>query len=128
MSPSSSPTSFSITRSRCSSSGVYFISVGVLAWLSVQFEWIRNIHIAIFLIFVAIIGMAAVLLSDRLRMKRKRFISRHFKRPQYDYQKIWEGFTTRTTSVTQTQGPLQHHRPDGLGNAGDPLGQHLACG
>ena len=83
--------------------GVYFISVGVLAWLSVQFEWIRNIHIAIFLIFLAMIGMAVILLSDRLRMKRKRFISRHFKRPQYDYQKIWEGFTTRTTSVTQTR-------------------------
>ncbi len=49
------------------------------------------------------IGMAVILLSDRLRMKRKRFISRHFKRPQYDYQKIWEGFTTRTTSVTQTR-------------------------
>jgi putative PEP-CTERM system histidine kinase len=83
--------------------GVYFISVGLLAWLSVQFEWIRNIHIAIFLIFLAMIGMAVILLSDRLRMKRKRFISRHFKRPQYDYQKIWEGFTTRTTSVTQTR-------------------------
>lgn len=83
--------------------GVYFISVGVLAWLSVRFEWIRNIHVAIFLVFVALIGMAVILLSDRLRMKRKRFISRHFKRPQYDYQKIWEGFTTRTTSVTQTR-------------------------
>ena len=83
--------------------GVYFISVGVLAWLSVRFEWIRNIHIAIFLVFLAMIGIAVILLSDRLRMKRKRFISRHFKRPQYDYQKIWEGFTTRTTSVTQTR-------------------------
>ena len=83
--------------------GVYFMSVGVLAWLSVRFEWIRNIHIAIFLVFVALIGMAVILLSDRLRMKRKRFISRHFKRPQYDYQKIWEGFTTRTTSVTKTR-------------------------
>ncbi len=83
--------------------GVYFISVGVIAWLSVRFEWIRNIHIAIFLIFMAIIGIAVILLSDRLRMKRKRFISRHFKRPLYDYQKIWEGFTTRTTSVTQTK-------------------------
>jgi putative PEP-CTERM system histidine kinase len=81
--------------------GVYFISVGVIAWFSVQFEWLRNIHIAIFLVFLAMIGMAVILLSDRLRMKRKRFISRHFKRPQYDYQKIWEGFTTRTTSVTQ---------------------------
>jgi putative PEP-CTERM system histidine kinase len=83
--------------------GIYFISLGVIAWLSIQFAWIRNVHIAIFLIFVAVIGMAAILLSDRFRMKRKRFISRHFKRPQYDYQKIWEGFTTKTTSVTQTR-------------------------
>jgi putative PEP-CTERM system histidine kinase len=83
--------------------GIYFISVGVIAWLSVRFEWIKNIHIAIFMIFLAVIGIATILLSDRLRMKRKRFISRHFKRPQYDYQKIWEGFTTKTTSVTQTQ-------------------------
>lgn len=83
--------------------GVYFIAVGVISWLSVWFGWIRDIHIAIFLMFLATMGMAAILLSDRLRMKRKRFISRHFKRPQYDYQKIWEGFTTRTTSVTQTR-------------------------
>lgn len=83
--------------------GVYFIAVGVISWLSVRFGWIGNIHIAIFLIFLAMMGMAALLLSDRLRMKRKRFISRHFKRPQYDYRKIWEGFTTRTTSVTQTR-------------------------
>jgi putative PEP-CTERM system histidine kinase len=82
--------------------GIYFISVGVMAWVSVRFEWIRNIHISIFLIFVAIMGIATLLLSDRLRMYRKRFISRHFKRPQYDYQKIWENFTQKTASVTQT--------------------------
>jgi putative PEP-CTERM system histidine kinase len=83
--------------------GAYFISVGAIAWMFVKFEWISSVHIAVFLIFIAIIGIAATLLSDRLRMKRKRFISRHFKRPLYDYQKIWEGFTTRTTSVTQTK-------------------------
>ena len=83
--------------------GAYFIAVGVISWLSIRFGWIGNIHVAIFLIFLATIGMAVLLLSDRLRMKRKRFISRHFKRPQYDYQKIWEGFTTKTTSVTQTR-------------------------
>ncbi len=82
--------------------GIYFISLGVIAWLSIRFAWIRNVHIAIFLVFLAVIGMAVILLSDRLRMRRKRFISRHFHRPLYDYQKIWEGFTTRTTSVTQT--------------------------
>ncbi|MDP1990495.1 MAG: ATP-binding protein, partial [Syntrophales bacterium] len=83
--------------------GIYFISVGVIAWLSIKFEWIRNVNISMFLIFSAIMWIAVILLSDRLRMKRKRFISRHFKRPLYDYQKIWEGFTTRTTSVTKTK-------------------------
>jgi len=82
--------------------GIYFISVGVFSWVSLRFEWITNIHFVIFLIFLAVIGLASILLSDRLRMKRKSFISRHFKRPQYDYQKIWEDFTKRTTSVTQT--------------------------
>ncbi|RPH47784.1 MAG: PEP-CTERM system histidine kinase PrsK [Desulfobacteraceae bacterium] len=82
--------------------GIYFISVGMMAWFSVRFEWIRNIHVSIFLIFVAIVGIATLLLSDRFRIQRKRFISRHFKRPQYDYQKIWENFTEKTASVTQT--------------------------
>ncbi|MFO7568659.1 MAG: PEP-CTERM system histidine kinase PrsK [Smithellaceae bacterium] len=79
--------------------GTYFIALGVIAWISVHFEWLRNINLIIFLIFVTVIGLAVVLLSDRLRMKRKRFISRHLKRPYYDYQKIWENFTERTTSV-----------------------------
>ena len=58
--------------------GIYFISVGVLSWFSLHFEWIKDIHILIFLIFVAVIGLATILLSDRLRMKRKRFISQAF--------------------------------------------------
>lgn len=80
--------------------GIYFIAVGAVAWVSQRFEWIRNIHVSIFLVFVLIIGLAAILLSDRLRLKRKRFVSRHLKRPQYDYQKIWEDFTGRTAQVT----------------------------
>ena len=82
--------------------GAYFVSLGMIAWISVHFEWIRNVNLAIFLTFVVIIGLATFLLSDRLRTKRKRFISRHLKRPQYDYQKIWEDFTQRTASVTKT--------------------------
>lgn len=83
--------------------GIFFVSLGVVAWFSLHFNWIRNIHVAIFVMLVAVMGVAAVLLSDRLRIMRKRFISRHFKRPQYDYQKLWEDFTWRTTSVTQTR-------------------------
>jgi putative PEP-CTERM system histidine kinase len=82
--------------------GAYFISLGMISWISLHFEWLRNINLIIFLIFVTIIILATFLLSDRLRIKRKRFISRHLKRPQYDYQKIWEDFTQRTASVTKT--------------------------
>lgn len=83
--------------------GSYFIIVGLIAWLSLQFQWSRNINIAMLMMFIAMIGVAAILMSDRLRIMRKRFISRHFKRPQYDYRKIWENFTARTTSVTETR-------------------------
>ncbi len=83
--------------------GIYFISVGALSWLSIHFDWISNAHLVIFFVFVAVVGIMSLLLSDRLRVKRKRFISRHFKRPQYDYRKIWGDFTNRTASVTQTK-------------------------
>lgn len=80
--------------------GIYLISVGIISWFSLRYEWIRDIHLVIFLVFAAVIGLATIFLSDRLRIKRKRFISRHFKRPQYDYQKIWENFTERTATIT----------------------------
>ncbi len=82
--------------------GVYFIALGVITWISLRFQWLHNINLVIFLIFLTAIGLAVLLLSDRLRMKRKRFISRHLKRPIYDYQKIWENFTKRTASITHT--------------------------
>lgn len=82
---------------------IYFTSVGILSWFSLHFKWIKDIHLLIFLVFVTVVGLASILLSDRFRMKRKHFISRHFKRPQYDYQKIWEDFTKRTASVTKTR-------------------------
>ena len=82
--------------------GIYFIALGILAWISVHFEWLKNINLIIFLVFLTVIGLTVIMLSDRLRMKRKRFISRHLKRPIYDYQKIWENFTDRTTSITDS--------------------------
>ena len=59
--------------------GAYFISLGMIAWISLHFEWLRNINLVIFLVFVTIIILATFLLSDRLRTKRKRFISQAFK-------------------------------------------------
>jgi putative PEP-CTERM system histidine kinase len=80
--------------------GIYFILVATLSWLSYKIGSLANINIVIFVIFLGVIGMGAFLLSDRMRLKRKRFISHNFKRPIYDYQNIWETFTEQTASVT----------------------------
>jgi len=78
--------------------GIYFIALGLITWIAVNFELLKNINLLIFLIFLTAAALAVYLLSDRMRTKRKRFISRHFKRPQYDYRKIWEDFTQNTAS------------------------------
>lgn len=80
--------------------GIYFILVASMSWLSYRFGSIANVNVTVFVIFLGVLGMAAFLLSDRMRLQRKRFISHHFKRPVYDYQNIWECFTGQTASVT----------------------------
>lgn len=80
--------------------GIYFILIAAISWLSIKFNIINDINYIIFMIFIGVLILVVFLLSDRLRLKRKRFISRHFKRPVYDYQNIWETFTKRTISVS----------------------------
>ena len=79
--------------------GVYFIGAGFLAWLTLEFGGNQNLQLATFLVFVALVGYAALMMSGRLRVERKRFITRHFKAPKYDYRAIWEQFTAGTVSL-----------------------------
>jgi putative PEP-CTERM system histidine kinase len=79
--------------------GVYFIGAGFLAWLTLKFGGNQNLQLTTFLVFVALVGYAALMLSGRLRVERKRFISRHFKAPKYDYRAVWEQFTAGTVSL-----------------------------
>ena len=80
--------------------GIYFISVGVVARVVYYFRGTQDPAVITFLVFAAILGLAVFLLSDRLRLQRKRLISRHFKRPRYDYPRVWASFTERTASLT----------------------------
>ena len=43
--------------------------------------------------------LAVLLLSDRLRRKLRLFVSRHFRRPVYDYRHVWMDATRRTVSL-----------------------------
>ena len=80
--------------------GAYFIAIGVIARLAYYFQGAGNLPVVAFLVLAAILGLAVLLLSDKLRYKRKRFVSRHFRRPVYDYQQVWAGFTENTASLT----------------------------
>ena len=70
------------------------------------FVLFRNPHsfvhrvLAALLVFAAMVVLALFLLSDRLRLRQKRFISRHFKRPRYDYPRVWARFTETTASLS----------------------------
>ena len=45
--------------------------------------------------------LAIVLLSDRVRLHTRRFVSRHFQRPLYDYRTVWRRFTEGTASCVK---------------------------
>jgi putative PEP-CTERM system histidine kinase len=84
--------------------GGYLFVVGVLA----QFvAWTGGSATFQFQAFVVLLGfalLAVLLLSNRLRQNVRSFVSRHFKRPQYDFRLIWTRFTQCTSSVLDQPG------------------------
>ena len=83
--------------------GAYFIGVGLLAWLAQVWIGSRSLPMTAFLLFVAIMGLGALLLSGSVRMKRKHFVSRLFERPLYDYRQVWAQFTEATSTLSTTK-------------------------
>jgi putative PEP-CTERM system histidine kinase len=83
--------------------GIYFLAVGGLAKVISHFGWDASLYFNSFMIFLAILGISILLLSDRLRNRIKRFIGTHLKRPFYDYRRVWAEFTEATTSLTQVK-------------------------
>jgi putative PEP-CTERM system histidine kinase len=45
------------------------------------------------LLLLALVGLTVVALSERARMHARRFISRYFQRPLYDYRTVWRTLT-----------------------------------
>ncbi len=78
--------------------GIYLVLVGIFA------NWVKFIGgdsaftLKAFIILVALVLLSVLLLSDRARLVTKRFVSRHFQRPLYDYRTVWRSFTEGTTS------------------------------
>jgi hypothetical protein len=78
--------------------GIYFLAVGISA---IAFHNMLSFPFRVLLIFLGLLGMLMLLFSDRLRLKVKHFVSRHFRRPKYDYREVWMTFTQRTATLTE---------------------------
>jgi putative PEP-CTERM system histidine kinase len=79
--------------------GGYLFVVGVLAQMVERSGGAGVFQLEAFLVLVAIALLAVLLLSERLRHRIKSFVSHHFKRPHYDFRKIWTRFTESTESA-----------------------------
>ena len=79
--------------------GGYLFVIGLLAQLIALLGGTGSFRTQAFLVLLGIAGLAVLLLSERLRQKIQRFVSRHFKRPQHDFRKVWLLFTQRMSGV-----------------------------
>jgi putative PEP-CTERM system histidine kinase len=79
--------------------GGYLFVIGVLAQIVAHYGGATSFQLEAFLVLVAIALLAVLLLSEKLRQRIRRFVSRHFSRPQYDFRRIWTEFTQSTSSA-----------------------------
>jgi len=83
--------------------GIYLLLVGVLAKVVTYLGGDSTFTLKAFLMLVLLVILAVLLQSDRARLHLRRFVSRNFERPLYDYQTAWKKFTEATASrVEQT--------------------------
>ncbi len=76
--------------------GIYLIVVGILAKLVAFLGGAASFERKAFLVLASLVLLTVILLSDRVRLYTKRFVSRHLQRPLYDYRTVWRTFAEAT--------------------------------
>ena len=84
--------------------GAYLFVVGVLAQVVARTGKPGGFQLQAFVVLVAFALLAMLLLSNRIRQKIHRIVSRHFKRPQYDFREIWTRVTQSMSNVFDQSG------------------------
>ena len=79
--------------------GIYLLAVGVLGWLLNHLGIAEELFLGSVVVFVSAVGLASVLLSEKVRWWFKGFVARHFYRTKYDYRDQWGNFTKRLSSL-----------------------------
>jgi putative PEP-CTERM system histidine kinase len=88
--------------------GGYLLVVGVLGWLLNYLGIPEELLWGSVLVFVSALAVGAVVLSENVRWRLKRFVARHFYRTKYDYREQWLRFTQRLGSLVSLEqlGPV----------------------
>ncbi|HZZ18198.1 MAG TPA: XrtA/PEP-CTERM system histidine kinase PrsK [Opitutaceae bacterium] len=81
--------------------GIYLVVVGILAKMAAYVGGDNEFALKAFVTLVSLVVFAIFLQSDRVRMHLRRFVSRNFQRPLYDYRTVWRKFTEGTASRVQ---------------------------
>jgi putative PEP-CTERM system histidine kinase len=84
--------------------GAYLFIVGVLAQVVARTGGSATFQFQAFVVLLGFALLAVLLLSNRIRQNIRCFVSRHFKRPQYDFRQIWTRFTQCMSSVFDQAG------------------------
>jgi putative PEP-CTERM system histidine kinase len=81
----------------------YLILVGLLAYFVRYYNPDRLLPLDALVVLLALAGLGMFLLSDRIQERVRRFVTRHFRRPLYDYRKSWMDLTEKTNSLIGTE-------------------------
>ncbi len=88
--------------------GGYFVIVGLLAQLVKLLGGAGGFPAQALVLLLGIVGLTVLLLSDRFRTGLQRFVSRHFRRAEHDFRKIWTEFTRRTANAMDAETLATH--------------------
>ena len=76
--------------------GAYLLAVGFLAKFAAAMSKTMAFPLEAFLLLLGLLGLGVLVLSDRVRLHTKRFISRHLHRPMHDFREVWNRFSEQT--------------------------------
>ena len=78
--------------------GLYLLMAGAAGWVLNAMGNPESALAGTLVVFVAVMGLAAVAMSESLRWRFKRYISTNFYADKYDYRQQWRTFTADVTA------------------------------
>jgi putative PEP-CTERM system histidine kinase len=83
--------------------GAYLVIIGVFSKLFEGWEGPEAFALKAFFLLSSLAVVGILLVSERSRDKVKRWVSRHFHRPFYDYRSLWLNFTEKTATLVDAE-------------------------